>query len=159
MSEYGSEQEEVKVEVKEEPGKKFFLAHLNSYAGRTLLKELRNEHLVKEAYAAHTFSGTLFKEEEDGSGSKEQPPDGVQRLYSMERTKEFRDVILESDVIVYDLLTNKFEEVDYVIKTLKTSELAEDKTLILLSSVMTWVNTPPKYQKELEEGEEPPEEE
>lgn len=75
----------------------------------------------------------------------------------MERTKEFRETILESDVIVYDLLTNSFEEVDYVIKTLKTSELTNEKTLILLSSVMTWVNTPPKYQKELEEGEEPEE--
>jgi len=41
----------------------------------------------------------------------------------MERTKEFRENILESDVIVYDLLTNRFEEVDYVIKTLKTSNL------------------------------------
>lgn len=63
---------------------------------------------------------------------------------SMERTKEFRDVILESDVIVYDLLTCKFEEVDYVIKTLKTSEFDKEKTLVLLSSVLTWVNTPPK---------------
>ncbi len=44
MSEYGSEQEEQKVEVKEEPGKKFFLAHLNSYTGKALLNELKNEH-------------------------------------------------------------------------------------------------------------------
>ena len=54
-------------------------------------------------------------------------------------------------------MTNSFEEVDYVIKTLKTSELTNEKTLILLSSVMTWVNTPPKYPKVLEEGEEPEE--
>mmetsp|Transcript_432 Transcript_432/g.480 ORF Transcript_432/g.480 Transcript_432/m.480 type:complete len:158 (-) Transcript_432:1689-2162(-) len=58
------------------------------------------------------------------------------------------------DVIVYDLITNSFEEVDYVIKTLKTSHLLEQKTLILLSTIMTWVNTPPKYKKELAEGEE-----
>lgn len=77
----------------------------------------------------------------------------------MERTKEFRDTILESDVIIYDLLTAQYEEVDYVIKTLKASELNNEKTLILLSSVMTWVNTLPKYQKELEDGEEPPEDE
>jgi hypothetical protein len=54
---------------------------------------------------------------------------------------------------VYDLWTNSFEEVDYVIKTLKTSDLQEEKTLILLSSVMTWVNTPQKYKKEPVEGE------
>lgn len=50
-------------------------------------------------------------------------------------------------------MTNKYEEVDYVIKTLKTSNLTEQKTLILLSSVMTWVNTPPKFKKEIEDGE------
>lgn len=123
MSDYGSEAEEVKVEVKEEPGKKFFLSHMNTYTGKALLKELRNEHLVKEDYAVHTFSGTLNKDEEDGSGMKEVLPEGVSKLVSMERTKEFRDIILDSDVIIYDLLTNKFEEVDYVIKTLKTSTL------------------------------------
>jgi len=41
----------------------------------------------------------------------------------MERTKEFREAILESDVIIYDLQTNAFEEIDYVIKALKTSDL------------------------------------
>ena len=56
-------------------------------------------------------------------------------------------------MIIYDLMSNSFEEVDYVIKTLKTSDLQEDKTLVLLSSVMTWVNTPPKLDEEVKEGE------
>jgi adenylate kinase len=72
----------------------------------------------------------------------------------MERTQEFRKQILAADVIIYDLLSNKYEEVDYVIKTLKTAELGEtQKTLILLSSVMTWVNTPPKFKAEGAEAE------
>ena len=68
------------------------------------------------------------------------------------RTKEFRDKLLENNVIIYDLITNDFEEVDYVIKTLKTSELTEQKTLVLLSSVMSWVNTPAKFVEEKAEG-------
>ena len=56
-------------------------------------------------------------------------------------------------MIIYDLMSNSFEEVDYVIKTLKTSDLQEEKTLVLLSSVMTWVNTPPKLEEEVKEGE------
>jgi len=47
-------------------------------------------------------------------------------------------------------MTNTFEEVDYVIKTLKTTELDNEKTLILLSSIMSWVNIPPKYPKDPE---------
>ncbi len=68
MSSEDGDQEIPKPEPKEEPGKKIFLAHLNSYTGKTLLKELRNEHLVREAYAAHTFAGTLRKEEEGYKG-------------------------------------------------------------------------------------------
>ena len=71
-----------------------------------------------------------------------------------ERTKECRENLLASNVIIYDILSNKFEEVDYVIKTLKTSELKEPKTLVLLSSVLTWVNTPAKFTEEKVEGEE-----
>ena len=69
----------------------------------------------------------------------------------MSRTRDFRDSILESDVIIYDLMSNDFTEVDYVIKTLKTSKLTKEKTLIILSSVMTWVNTLPKLKVEGEE--------
>ncbi len=52
---------------------------------------------------------------------------------------------------------------DHVIKTFKTAQDYEDeKTLILISSVMTWVNTPPKFKTEGEEeegeGDEPEEE-
>lgn len=61
-------------------------------------------------------------------------------------------------MIIYDLLSNNFEEVDYVIKTLKTSELDEPKTLVLLSSVLSWYNTPPKFEVPKEEGAEDEEE-
>lgn len=40
MSDYGDEEVEQKIEIKEEPGKKFFLAHMNSYTGKALYKEL-----------------------------------------------------------------------------------------------------------------------
>jgi hypothetical protein len=45
-----------------------------------------------------------------------------------------------------------------VIKALKTADLAQEKTLILLSSVMTWVNTPAKFKEEGAGEEEPAEE-
>jgi len=51
-------------------------------------------------------------------------------------------------------MSNSFEEVDYVIKTLKSTDLPEEKTLVLLSTVMTWVNTPPKLEEEKKEDDE-----
>jgi hypothetical protein len=151
--EFEEGQEPVK-EIPEPPGKKFFVSHLNSYTGRILLQELRNELLVKDPAAAHTFIGTLYKDESYDTTHPDLVPNGVQKLIYMERAKEFREELLSCDVIVYDLLTNSYEEVDYVIKTLKSAPLQTEKRLILISTVMTWSNTPLKYKKELEEGEE-----
>jgi len=152
MSEEGEQETEiVQAPIREPNGKRFFVSHLNSYTGRTICKELRNDHLVMEPHAAHTFSGTLF-EGGDRLDKIVDMPSQID-LVSMERSVEFRKVILSSDVIIYDLLTNKFEEVDYVIKALKTAELGDSqKTLVLISSVMTWVNTPPKFKQEGVEG-------
>lgn len=152
MSENGEEEAKV-IEVPEEPGKSYFISHINSYTGKTLYEQLKNADKVKEAYAAHTFQGTIQSGTNHIYIQSTEKPEGVEKVVKMERSREFRDSILESDVIIYDLNTNEFEEVDYVIKTLKTSKLTKEKTLIILSSVMTWVNTPPKVKVEGEEEE------
>lgn len=96
----------------------------------------------------------MRKEERDSRGGFQEPPKGIEEFVEFERTHQFREKLLESDVIIYDLISNSFEEIDYVIKTLKTSKYTEDKTLVLLSSVMSWFNTPPKFEEEKAEGEE-----
>jgi hypothetical protein len=35
-------------------------------------------------------------------------PEGVEKTVKIERTRDFRDSILESDVIIYDLMTTDF---------------------------------------------------
>jgi len=158
MADSGSEQED-KPKEPEPPqqGKKIFLSHCNSYEGQALFKALWNRDQFEDKpewlYAAHTFTGTVRKEERNARGGLEEPPKGVESFVDFERTAEFRQKLLENDVIIYDLMSNNFEEVDYVIKTLKTSDLMDQKTLVLLSSVMTWVNTPPKLEEEKKEGE------
>ena len=59
MSEDSSEEQQPKEEIKEEPGKKYFLSHLNSFTGKALLKELRNDVKDREEYAVNMFIGTL----------------------------------------------------------------------------------------------------
>lgn len=149
----------IKEPVKEQPGKRIFLAHSNSYEGMALFKELWNRDKCREPeLAAHTFVGTVRKGELTYRGNYQEPPKDIE-IVDFGRTKEFRDRLLANNVIIYDLMSNSFEEVDYVIKTLKTSELDEPKTLVLLSSVMSWVNTPPKFFEDKPEGQEGEEEE
>ena len=54
MSDNGDEEVKV-VEVPEEPGKSYFISHINSYTGKILYEQLKNADKVKEEYAAHTF--------------------------------------------------------------------------------------------------------
>ena len=135
--------------------KTFFISHINSYTGKVLYEELSTSRDPMMDISQYKFRGTLesgtnhIYTPAEGSG----PPDGVEKVVKMERSREFREAILESDVIIYDLMTNDYKEVDYVIKTLKTSKLTSKKTLIILSSVLTWVNTLPKLEKEGEEQE------
>ena len=100
MSSQGSQEgEEVKLPDDPEPGKKIFLSHCNSYEGRALFKELWNkdqfdksvaywEHLdddTREA-AAHTFTGTVRREERNARGGFEEPPEGIDQFVEFERT-------------------------------------------------------------------------
>jgi adenylate kinase len=116
--------------------------------GKTLYAELRNDHAIKDPIERHMFTGT--KTDSD-SGAV---PEGVDKVIDNELTRAFRRDILDSDIVIYDMMNTKYEEVDHVIKTFKTSEYEEDKVLILLSSVMSWANTPPKVKKVNEDGEE-----
>ena len=65
----------------------------------------------------------------------------------------FEEVILNSDVIIYDLTTADLKEAEFVISTLKIHPFTDNKTLICLSNVMTWARTPPKEKKEGDEEE------
>jgi adenylate kinase len=56
---------------------------------------------------------------------------------------------MKSDVIIFDLDSADHDEVEFAIKTLKTAEItnqSQSKTLILISSLMTWSNTPEKFE-------------
>jgi len=68
MSDEGSEMEEIKEPTPPTQGKKFFLAHCNSYEGLAMTKELWNKESFIDGredwhYAINTFVGTIKKDE------------------------------------------------------------------------------------------------
>jgi adenylate kinase len=109
--------------------------------------------VIKDPIEKHIFVGTQTAADPDPI------PAGVETIIEGDSTRLFRKHILESDIVIYDLMTSNFEEVDHVIKTFKTSEYEQEKILILISSVMSWANTPPKVKKVNEDGEEEGDEE
>jgi hypothetical protein len=118
------EQPIIKEPPREEPGKRFFLSHANSHEGMALFKDLYNRDKCREPeLAAHTFIGTVRKSETTCNGNYQEPPAEMDQIVNFGRSQEFRETLLSCDVVIYDLMSNDYEEVDYVIKTLKTSEL------------------------------------
>jgi adenylate kinase len=59
----------------------------------------------------------------------------------------FEEVILNSDVIIYDLNQCDLKEAEFVISTLKMHPFQQQKILICVSNVMTWAKTQPKVKK------------
>ncbi len=149
--------------VEPEPGLRIFVNNLDTYLGRNIVEKLRNDNQVIDERSAHYFFGTRHPGKIDGNEpAKGNIPSVVLKVVKAERTKEFRAFILDCDVVIYDLLTSDAEEVDYVVKTLKTANLKDAekrKTLVLISSVMTWANTPPKLKKKPPGEDDPPPEE
>lgn len=137
-----------KIELPPVPGLKFFINNINSYVGSTLYNELKNDDVIKDPIERHLFVGTKDNTE------KNPVPQGVEAVVDYDESRNFRKYVLDSDVVIYDLMSSTFEEADHVIKALKTSDYSQDKALVLISSVMSWANTPPKVKKVLEDGEE-----
>ena len=71
-------------------------------------------------------------------------PEGVRKVIDTGKIKFFEEIILNSDVIIYDLNTCDLKEAEFVISTLKLHKFEEKKTLICVSNVMTWAKTKPK---------------
>lgn len=135
--------------TKKEPLKqqRFFISSLNTSVGHALVESLRNDHINDEN--PHFIVGSLSPHEDS------QPPRGVFRVIDTTKLTFLSRVILDSDVIIYDLNTCDLEEAEFAIKTLKMGEYKDEKILIFISSVMVWSNTPLREKKEGEEiGEE-----
>ncbi|EAS02125.2 Dpy-30 motif protein (macronuclear) [Tetrahymena thermophila SB210] len=134
-----------KTAQKKEPlvQKRFFISSLNTLVGQALVESLRNDHINDEN--PHFIVGSLSPHDQSDV------PRGVFRVIDTSKLTFLSKVILDSDVIIYDLNSCDLEEAEFAIKTLKMGEYKDEKILIFISSVMVWSNTPLREKKENDE--------
>lgn len=116
---------------------KFLISSLNTFFGNLLVKRFRNEHVHPQN--PNRILGTTCEAEPDAS-----VPDGVRKVIDTGKVKFFEEIILNSDVIIYDLNTCSLKEAEFVISTLKMHNFQQNKILICISNVMTWAKSKPK---------------
>ena len=133
-----------------------FINHVNTYLGQALLEEFRNDDTEEDN--PNLIFATL-----DPTDSTARP-NGIKKVLNRSKPQAFKKYILGCDLIIYDLHTADLEEVEAVVKLLTVEKYEEGKTIVCISSVLVWADTPPKLvEKTAEdpesEGEEAPVEE
>ena len=133
------------------PGtRKIFLNDMNSWFSEFFIQNLRYDK-TREGYIKYDFMGTINDSDRN-----------LPRLFTPKQIKldyngNYENPVFQNDIFVINMDGADFNDVDYIIKGLKALKYYDEKILVIISSVMTWARTQPKYKKE--EGEQQPEDE
>ncbi len=115
--------------------KKLFINNMNTYVGRALFHELRND--TKDNDSPNLIFGTYLDKD-----SSEKIP-GTKKMLKRSKPRLMRKYISECDVAIYDLHYGNPKDVLAGLEAMqKTGE--EEKILILISSLLAWDATGPK---------------
>lgn len=106
--ELGKEASPINPKTTKTTGLRIFISGCNSLLGYTLIEELRNDHIEDET-KANLFVGTL-----DYNDSTNPPPSNVRRVVSYSKLSMFTKVLLDSDIIIYNIKTAAPDEVRFV---------------------------------------------
>ena len=120
-----------------EPSLKFYINKSTSYLGRALIEELTT--------SPHKFFT---------SDCPTPAPKNVSEIWKEEPTLGFCEKLKACDVMVFDLASCNHQALEFALKSFKMQEKWDrKKIIILLSSIMTWAQTPIQYKKDPVEGE------
>jgi adenylate kinase len=114
-----------------------FINSIDTYFGQALYSDLLGE---EEADKEFELFGTYFNKEVS------ERPKGVFKMLKMkEKPVLFRKYMLEKiDYFIYDLHSGKVTDLEWGIKALTKSPLESEKTVIVISSVLSWGGNPPR---------------
>lgn len=122
--------------------RKIFLNNMNSWFSNFIIEAMRTESIQDPRIIKNEFMGTLNK-------SKMKLPYLFQpKEIKIDHNYHYEHEIFTNDVLIYDLQDSDYNEIEYIIKGLKTVKHQTEKILIIITSIMTWARTPPKFKKE-----------
>lgn len=122
--------------------RKIFLNNMNSWLSNFIIENLRTEAVTDPKITKNEFMGTI-------NTSKLKLPHLFEpKIVKIDYNFHFEHEVFSNDVFVYDLQDSDYNEIEYLIKGLKTLKHNTEKTLIIISSIMTWARTQPKLYKE-----------
>ena len=130
---------------------------LDTYIGSALYEEFLGENPSESAYELY---GTWHSKDDSSK------PAFVKKMLKRSKPVLFRKYMREKmDCYIFDLHSGRLDDLKWAVWALTNEPLDSEKTLIVISSVLSWGGTEPKMmevkpkkKKPVEEGEEPPQE-
>ena len=114
-----------------------FINKLNTYIGTALYDEFLGEKPEESEWELYS---TYYEKEES-----------IKPLFIKKMMKQkskpglFRKYMIEKfDIMIYDMYSGGLEDLKFCIKSLTKAPLETEKTVIVISSVLSWANTPHK---------------
>ena len=136
---------------------KVFLNNMNSWFSNFIIELLRTDYTL-EPKLKYEFTGTVSSSS-NTSSPRPLPKYFEPNIIKIDYISSYKSPLFQNDIFIYNLNTGDFKEIEYIIKGLRSIRSETEKTVILISNIMTWARTPIKYkQSEEDEGEcyEPP---
>ena len=123
--------------------RRFFLNNMNSWLSNFIIEEFRTDHLP-DAKVKNIFMGT--------TNTSYQP---LPRYFhphetSIQTDYNYSQEVFTNEIFIFNLDDANLDEVDFVINGLKTLKYETEKTLVLISNILTWGKTPQKVKTENE---------
>lgn len=146
MAEEDGENEVKKVVKPPEPVYyKVFLNDMNSWFSKFVIENMRTD-LKEGALINYSFMGTIQ------CNGKLLPDLFTPEIIKLDYNDHYKTPLFDNDIFIFNMQDANFNDIDYIIKGLKALTYEKEKVLVIVSSIMTWAKTKPKYKKE--EGQE-----
>ena len=117
--------------------RKIFLSNLNTWFSNFFIEEFRTDYLP-DAKIRNTIMGTI--------NSTGHP---IPKLFEPLETQieigyNYNQEVFQNDYFIYNIDDANLAEIDFIIRGLNDLKYDNEKTLILISNIMTWAKTPLK---------------
>ena len=145
-NEENGEEQQIKKEPPKPVFKKIFLNDMNSWFSEFFIENVRTDFKPNDLIQ-YEFMGTINK------SSRPLPRLFIPKQIKIDYNGNYKNPIFDNDIFIINMDGADFNDVDYIIKGLKALKYENEKVLVIISSIMTWHRTQPKYKKE--EGEQP----
>ena len=117
---------------------------MNTWLSNFIIENLRTEIVTDARMPKHNISGTI--------SSSDHPLPYLFKpiIQTIDYDYHFRSPIFQNEYFIIDITNNNFKEVEFIISGLKANKDNSTKTLILISTVMTWARTGNKIEDDVE---------